>query len=154
MVVNVWDWRNSVRVATNKMSFNVSAISFAKDGSYFVAAGNRLDWTLVFSNNLINLLKASEVLVSGELQVQHQWNCTPAWQVSHPGRAKKQQLPRRGLWQRIHGNLAVVCPTSTSYSSVLCLKEKYVYVITRSGLLCQVNDQRLLEKWVELKVKR
>ena len=45
MVVNVWDWRNSVRVATNKMSFNVSAISFAKDGSYFVAAGNRLDWT-------------------------------------------------------------------------------------------------------------
>ena len=32
--------------------------------------------------------------------------------------------------------------------------KKYVYVITRSGLLCQVNDQRLLEKWVELKVKR
>ena len=48
MVVNVWDWRNSVRLASNKMSFNVSAISFAKDGSYFVAAGNRLDWTLFF----------------------------------------------------------------------------------------------------------
>ena len=29
-----------------------------------------------------------------------------------------------------------------------------MYVITRSGLLCQVNHQRLLEKWVELKVKR
>ena len=42
MVVNVWDWRNSCKVATNKMSFNVSAISFTKDGSYFVAAGNRL----------------------------------------------------------------------------------------------------------------
>ena len=41
MVVNVWDWRNSVRVASNKMSFNVTAISFAKDGTYFVAAGNR-----------------------------------------------------------------------------------------------------------------
>ena len=41
MVVNVWDWRNSCKVATNKMSFNVSAISFTKDGSYFVAAGNR-----------------------------------------------------------------------------------------------------------------
>ena len=37
---------------------------------------------------------------------------------------------------------------------LLCLKAKYVYVITRSGLLCQVNDQRLLEKWVELKVER
>ena len=29
-----------------------------------------------------------------------------------------------------------------------------MYVITRSGLLCQVNHHRLLEKWVELKVKR
>ena len=43
LVVNVWDWRAGVRVATNKMSFTVSAISFARDGSYFVAAGNRLD---------------------------------------------------------------------------------------------------------------
>ena len=41
MVVNVWDWRNSVRVASNKMSFNVTAISIARDGSHFVAAGNR-----------------------------------------------------------------------------------------------------------------
>ena len=45
MVVNVWDWRNGCRVASNKMSFNVSAISFTRDGSYFVAAGNRLDMT-------------------------------------------------------------------------------------------------------------
>ena len=41
MVVNVWDWRNSVRLSSNKMSFNVTAISFARDGTYFVAAGNR-----------------------------------------------------------------------------------------------------------------
>ena len=41
MVVNVWDWRNGVRVASNKMSFNVTAISIARDGSHFVAAGNR-----------------------------------------------------------------------------------------------------------------
>ena len=30
----------------------------------------------------------------------------------------------------------------------------HVFAITKSGLLCQLNNQRLLEKWVELKVKR
>ena len=28
------------------------------------------------------------------------------------------------------------------------------YAITRSGLLCQFNNQRLLDKWVELKTDR
>ena len=95
MVVNVWDWRVGVRVATNKMSFSVSAISFAKDGSYFVAAGNRLDCVLVlFFNNPISPLKAPEVLVSGELQVQQQWDyCAPPREVSHHGATKEQQLP-------------------------------------------------------------
>ena len=48
MVVNVWDWRNSVRLASNKMSFNVTAISFARDGTYFVAAGNRFGLGSIF----------------------------------------------------------------------------------------------------------
>ena len=99
MVVNVWDWRNSVRLASNKMSFNVTAISFAKDGSYFVAAGNRLDLSLgLIRCNLLSPVKTSEVLVSGDSQVQQQWrDCAPAGQVSHPGGTKEQQLPGRGL---------------------------------------------------------
>ena len=28
-----------------------------------------------------------------------------------------------------------------------------IFAITKSGLLCQLNSERLLEKWVELKVK-
>ena len=41
MIVNVWDWRNNVKVASNKISTKVKAISFAENGNYFVTAGNR-----------------------------------------------------------------------------------------------------------------
>ena len=58
----------------------------------------------------------------------------------------------------LHGRSAILAEQrNNNFLDVACGKgamEKYVYVITRSGLLCQVNDQRLLEKWVELKVKR
>ena len=42
MIVNVWDWKSGIKVASNKISSKVKAVSFAKDGSYFVTAGNRL----------------------------------------------------------------------------------------------------------------
>ncbi len=41
MIVNVWDWRNGGKVASNKISTKVKAISFAENGNYFVTAGNR-----------------------------------------------------------------------------------------------------------------
>ena len=41
MMVNVWDWRTGVAVGGNKVSSNVSSVSFAANGSYFVTAGNR-----------------------------------------------------------------------------------------------------------------
>ena len=40
-MVNVWDWRNQIKVASNKVSSKVKAVSFAENGSYFVTAGNR-----------------------------------------------------------------------------------------------------------------
>ncbi len=41
IIVNVWDWRSGVKVASNKVSTKVKAISFAENGNYFVTAGNR-----------------------------------------------------------------------------------------------------------------
>ena len=41
MMVNVWDWKNNIKVASNKVSSQVRAVSFAENGSYFVTAGNR-----------------------------------------------------------------------------------------------------------------
>ena len=41
MTVNVWDWKNNCKLASNKISFHVRSISISPDGSYFVAVGNR-----------------------------------------------------------------------------------------------------------------
>lgn len=41
MIVNVWDWKAGVKVASNKVSTKVKAVSFADNGSYFVTVGNR-----------------------------------------------------------------------------------------------------------------
>lgn len=41
MIVNVFDWKANLKMASNKISSKVSAISFAEDGSYFVTVGNR-----------------------------------------------------------------------------------------------------------------
>ena len=43
MTVNVWDWKNNRKLASNKISFHVKSISIAPDGSHFVAAGNRFE---------------------------------------------------------------------------------------------------------------
>lgn len=41
MIVNVWDWKNNVKIASNKVSTKVKSIAFAENGSYFVTVGNR-----------------------------------------------------------------------------------------------------------------
>ncbi|KAI8124956.1 WD repeat-containing protein 62 [Lucilia cuprina] len=41
MIVNVFDWKSNLKMASNKISSKVSAVSFAEDGSYFVTVGNR-----------------------------------------------------------------------------------------------------------------
>jgi mitogen-activated protein kinase binding protein 1 len=41
MIVNVWDWKVGVKVASNKVSAKVKAVAFSENGSYFVTVGNR-----------------------------------------------------------------------------------------------------------------
>ncbi|XP_055682850.1 mitogen-activated protein kinase-binding protein 1 isoform X2 [Lutzomyia longipalpis] len=41
MIVNVFDWRQNVKIASNKVSAKVVAVTFSEDGSYFVTVGNR-----------------------------------------------------------------------------------------------------------------
>jgi WD40 repeat protein len=37
----VWDWKKGIKLAGNKVTSRVNAISFSKDGSFFVTAGLR-----------------------------------------------------------------------------------------------------------------
>ncbi|XP_076306142.1 mitogen-activated protein kinase-binding protein 1-like isoform X3 [Tachypleus tridentatus] len=53
MMVNVWDWKNNVKVASNKVSCKVKALSFSAGGNYFVTVGNRhvKFWYLEYSRS-------------------------------------------------------------------------------------------------------
>lgn len=40
-IVNVFDWKANLKIASNKVSAKVVAVSFSADGNYFVTVGNR-----------------------------------------------------------------------------------------------------------------
>ncbi|XP_063985422.1 mitogen-activated protein kinase-binding protein 1 isoform X3 [Diachasmimorpha longicaudata] len=116
MIVNVWDWRNNVKVASNKVSSKVKAVSFAESGNYFVTVGNRhvKFWYLEYCRNAkyqepVPLMGRSAIL--GE--------------------------------QRNNDFVDVACGCGEMADST--------YAITKTGLLCEFNNRRLLDKWVELR---
>ncbi|GAB1862184.1 Mitogen-activated protein kinase-binding protein 1 isoform X9 [Camponotus japonicus] len=116
MIVNVWDWRNNVKVASNKVSSKVKAVCFAENGNYFVTVGNRhvKFWYLEYSRSAkykepVPLMGRSAIL--GE--------------------------------QRNNDFVDVACGKGEMADST--------YVITKTGLLCEFNNRRLLDKWVELR---
>ncbi|KAK2583706.1 hypothetical protein KPH14_009627 [Odynerus spinipes] len=116
MIVNVWDWKNNVKVASNKVSSKVKAVCFAENGNYFVTVGNRhvKFWYLEYSRSAkykepVPLMGRSAIL--GE--------------------------------QRNNDFVDVACGRGEMADST--------YAITKTGLLCEFNNRRLLDKWVELR---
>lgn len=136
MIVNVWDWRNNIKVASNKVctpisvyliqtlielsflkvSTKVKAISFAENGNYFVTAGNR-----------------------------H----VKFWYLEYSRSKYKEAVP-------LMGRSAILGEQRNNYfCDVACGKGEMgdsTFAITKSGLLCEFNNRRLLDKWVELRV--
>jgi WD40 repeat protein len=116
MIVNVWDWHNNIKVASNKISTKVKAISFAENGNYFVTAGNR---HIKF------------------------------WYLEYSRSKYKEPVP-------LMGRSAILGEQRNNYfCDVSCGRGDMgdsTFAVTRSGLLCEFNNRRLLDKWVELKV--
>ena len=116
MIVNVWDWHNNIKVASNKISTKVKAISFAENGNYFVTAGNR---HIKF------------------------------WYLEYSRSKYKEPVP-------LMGRSAILGEQRNNYfCDVACGRGDMgdsTFAVTRSGLLCEFNNRRLLDKWVELKV--
>ena len=118
MIVNVWDWHNNIKVASNKISTKVKAISFAENGNYFVTAGNR---HIKF------------------------------WYLEYSRSKYKEPVP-------LMGRSAILGEQRNNYfCDVACGRGDMgdsTFAVTRSGLLCEFNNRRLLDKWVELKVNQ
>ncbi|XP_040574255.1 uncharacterized protein Wdr62 isoform X3 [Lepeophtheirus salmonis] len=117
MIVNVWDWKNNVKVASNKISTKVKAISFSENGNYFVTAGNR-----------------------------H----VKFWYLEYSRSKYKDPMP-------LMGRSAILGEQRNNYfCDVSCGRGEMgdsTYAITKSGLLCEFNNRRLLDKWVELRTQ-
>uniref|UniRef100_A0A2K6EIX6 WD repeat domain 62 n=1 Tax=Propithecus coquereli TaxID=379532 RepID=A0A2K6EIX6_PROCO len=117
MVLNVWDWKKDIVVASNKVSCRVIALSFSEDSSYFVTVGNRhvRFWFLEVS---------TETKVTGTVPL----------------------VGRSGILGELHNNIfcGVACGRGQMAGSTFC--------VSYSGLLCQFNEKRVLEKWINLKV--
>ncbi|XP_050299920.1 uncharacterized protein LOC126738571 isoform X2 [Anthonomus grandis grandis] len=115
MIVNLWDWRNNIKVASNKVSTKVKAIAFAENGSYFVTVGNR-----------------------------H----VKFWFLDSGKNKYKEVVP-------LMGRSAILGEQRNNYfCDVACGKGECgnsTYAITRSGLLCEFNNRRILDRWVELR---
>lgn len=117
MIVNVWDWRNNVKVASNKVSSKVKAVSFAENGNYFVTVGNRhvKFWYLEYASR--NAKYKEPVPLMGRSAILGE--------------------------QRNNDFVDVACGRGDMADST--------YAITKTGLLCEFNNRRLLDKWVELR---
>lgn len=117
MVVNVWDWRSNTKLASNKVSAKVKAVSFSSGGHYFVTVGNRhvKFWYLEYSRG--TKYKPEPVPLMGRSAILGD--------------------------QRNNYFCGVACGRGECQGST--------FAITRSGLLCEFNSRRLLDKWVELR---
>ena len=70
MTVQVFDWRTGAKVASNKVSMKVKAISFAENGNYFVTGSvqqSRLSSQFAIQScNLPQLLHSEKCAISSQ----------------------------------------------------------------------------------------
>ncbi|KAI9245948.1 hypothetical protein EDC94DRAFT_627884 [Helicostylum pulchrum] len=120
----VWDWKKGMKLAGNKVTSKVNAVSFSKDGSYFVTAGLR--------------------------HVKY-WYLDARGRIPKRGNLSSSQTQvldgRSGILGvlRDANFVDVACDRSSQTG--------YTYFITDLGILCIFKEGRVLDKWVDLQVK-
>ncbi|KAL0610185.1 WD repeat-containing protein 62 [Plecturocebus cupreus] len=159
MVLNVWDWKKDIVVASNKVSCRVIALSFSEDSSYFVTVGNRhvRFWFLEVSTE--TKPGPEGVTIGGSMgscfSLRFGGSGLGPFGVSGAQLLLLDLLSvtgtvplvgRSGILSELHNNIfcGVACGRGRMAGSTFC--------VSYSGLLCQFNEKRVLEKWINLKV--
>uniref|UniRef100_A0A8D2IH16 WD repeat domain 62 n=1 Tax=Varanus komodoensis TaxID=61221 RepID=A0A8D2IH16_VARKO len=158
--VRVWDIREKAQVLElHGHNHGVACVAFSPSMKYLVSVGyphdtavNVWDWkkgTLIASNKVsckvmaISFLEDSYFVTVGHRHVKF-------WFLDVSREAQvKETVPlvgRSGLLGELHDNAfcGVACGRGRMPGSTFC--------ILHSGLLCQFNERRVLEKWIDLKV--
>ncbi|RKO87696.1 WD40-repeat-containing domain protein, partial [Blyttiomyces helicus] len=123
--VYVWNWKNGAKLAGSKISTPVNALAFDPLGRFFVTVGVRhiKFWSFDANGMLLKSTKQSQKLTM----------------------------------QALDGRFGVLGDHKNStFVDVDCRRaadgQVYTYCITERGLLTLFNEDRVMEKWVDLKV--
>ncbi|XP_056152267.1 mitogen-activated protein kinase-binding protein 1 [Lampris incognitus] len=158
--VRVWDvvgCRQVVELQEHK--YGVACVAFSPNSKYIVSVGYQHDMIVNVWNWKKNVVVAANKVSSKVMAVSFSDDSSyfvtagnrhvKFWYLEHNKSSKVNAtvplLGRAGLLGELRNNFFsdVACGRGRQASSTFC--------ITSSGLLCEFNDRRLLDKWVELR---
>ncbi|XP_051265541.1 mitogen-activated protein kinase-binding protein 1-like isoform X3 [Dicentrarchus labrax] len=158
--VRLWDVAERRQVAelqTHK--YGVSCVAFSPNSKYIVSVGNQHDmmvnvWAwkkdvVVAANKVSSKVTGVSFSEDSSYFVTVGNRHVKFWYLDH-GKASKASAPvpllgRSGLLGELRNNFFcdVACGQGSTSDSTFC--------ITSSGLLCEFNSKRMLDKWVDLR---
>eukprot|EP00079_Xenopus_tropicalis_P017388 XP_004917287.1 PREDICTED: mitogen-activated protein kinase-binding protein 1 isoform X2 [Xenopus tropicalis] len=158
--VRVWDVAERTQVAElQEHKYGVACVAFSPTSKYIVSVGYQHDMIVnVWSwkkNVVVAANKVSSKVTAVSFSEDSSYFVTAGnrhvkfWYLDEAKSSKVNStiplLGRSGLLGELRNNFFtdVACGKGKKSNSTFC--------ITSSGLLCEFNDQRLLDKWVELR---
>ncbi|MEE6492525.1 hypothetical protein FKM82_016598 [Ascaphus truei] len=158
--VRVWDVAERTQVAElQEHKYGVACVAFSPSSKYIVSVGYQHDMIVnVWSwkkNVVVAANKVSSKVTAVSFSEDSSYFVTAGnrhvkfWYLDEAKSSKVNStiplLGRSGLLGELRNNFFtdVACGKGKKSSSTFC--------ITSSGLLCEFNDRRLLDKWVELR---
>ncbi|XP_014259759.1 mitogen-activated protein kinase-binding protein 1 isoform X3 [Cimex lectularius] len=158
--LRLWDLQENTMVAElSGHKYSINCLAFSPTQKYVVSVGsqhdmivNVWDWRAglkVASNKVSTKVKAISFAENGTYFVTVGNRHVKFWYLEyHRGAKYKEPVPLMGRSailgeQRNNDFVDVACGRGETADST--------YTITRSGLLCEFNNRRLLDKWVELR---
>uniref|UniRef100_A0A3Q1IIS0 Mitogen-activated protein kinase binding protein 1 n=1 Tax=Anabas testudineus TaxID=64144 RepID=A0A3Q1IIS0_ANATE len=161
--VRVWDVSERLQVSElQEHKYGVACVAFSPNGKYIVSVGYQHDMMVNVWNWKKNVVVAANKVSSKVTAVSFSDDSSyfvtagnrhvKFWYLDHAKTSKVNAtvplLGRSGLLGELRNNFFsdVACGRGRQASSTFC--------ITSSGLLCEFNDRRLLDKWVELRTSQ
>uniref|UniRef100_A0A674F728 Mitogen-activated protein kinase binding protein 1 n=1 Tax=Salmo trutta TaxID=8032 RepID=A0A674F728_SALTR len=158
--VRVWDVTERTQVAElQEHKYGISCVAFSPNSKYIVSVGYQHDMIVNVwawkKNIVVAANKVSSKVTAVSFSDDSSYFVTAGnrhvkfWYLDHTKSSKVNAtvplLGRSGLLGELRNNFFsdVACGKGHKAGSTFC--------ITSSGLLCEFNDKRLLDKWVELR---
>ncbi|CAG5866970.1 unnamed protein product [Menidia menidia] len=158
--VRVWEVSERLQVCElQEHKYGIACVAFSPNGKYIVSVGYQHDMMVNVWNWKKNVVVAANKVSSKVTAVSFSDNSSyfvtagnrhvKFWYLDHTKTSKVNAtvplLGRSGLLGELRNNF---------FSDVACGRGRHsasTFCITSSGLLCEFNDRRLLDKWVELR---